>query len=209
MRQNPKTFTLTGVFRTAVIFLLTLPFRIVGGAFRATGQVMFTLVVLILHPQIRWLRRRISQSRLVQKYVSPALAAIFRRFYDPYFAFLRGLSPFWATVGIAVPLAILEPAKLVATIMIAERPRIGIVLWFGLQGLSIILIERTWTAVRPQSRKIWLVSRLHAWGWLMISHGKRWIRASSFYRALLEFKDRAARLWRNLIFRRSRRIAQR
>ena len=60
-------------------------------------------------------------------------------------------------------------------------------LWLALQVVSLVLIDRTWTAVRPQSRKIRPVARAHAWLWLNAEHGKYWIRNSQAYRA--------ARLW--------------
>ena len=48
----------------------------------------------------------------------------------------------------------------------------GILLWLFLQAISFVLIDKTWVAVRPQSRKIWLVSRLHAFVWLNVAYGK-------------------------------------
>lgn len=173
---------------------------------RRAAQVIFFIFAFILHPGFKWLVRLLTRSRLVRNYVRPALEKLTKRFYDRYFEFLRGLPPWWATVSIAVPLAALEPAKLYATILIAERPRVGIALWLLLQGLSIILIDKTWAAVRPQSRKIWIVSRLHAWGWLNISYGKYWIMSSAFYRALIGWKDRvqvmAQAFWLRLLGRR-------
>ena len=68
-----------------------------------------------------------------REYVKPSLRTITAYVYDPYFAFLGRLPPFWATFSVALPLAVLEPAKLAATIVIAERPRAGIVLWIALQ----------------------------------------------------------------------------
>jgi len=108
--------------------------------------------------------------------------------------------------SIAVPLAILEPGKLYATILIAERPKVGILFWLLLQGLSVFLIDKTWTVVRPQSRKIWLVSRLHAWGWLNVSYGKFWITSSIFYRTIMRWQERirlaALAFWSQLSARR-------
>jgi hypothetical protein len=75
-----------------------------------------------------------------------------------------------------------------------------------LQVLSLVLIDRTWSAVRPQSRKVWLVARIHAWGWLNVAYGKNWIRNSSLYRATQRWKRQARRtvraIWLRLVPRR-------
>ena len=144
-------------------------------------------------------------SSLVRNYIKPSLQTLAAAVYDPYFAYLRELPPYWATVSIALPLAVLEPAKFGATILIATRPRMGILIWLALQGVSFVLIDKTWAAVRPQSRKVWLVSRLHAWAWLNVAYGKHWIRTSSIYRTLLRWKERARRLLRVTFARLSRR----
>lgn len=178
-----------------------LPFKLIGRAIVRTIQVVFALFVLVLHPQIKWLINVIAQSSLVQNTIKPRLQTLYVTVYEPYFAYLRALPPLWATVSIAVPLAVLEPAKTVATIMIATRPRMGILLWLLLQGVSFVLIDRTWAAVRPQSRKIWLVSRIHAWAWLNVVHGKHWIRTSSVYQTMLRWKEQARRQLRVLLGR--------
>ena len=162
--------------------LLILPFRVVARLLLRTVQVILALVVLILHPQIKLLRNAILRSSVFIKYVTPIIQKRVAPIYEPYFSYLKTLSPYWATLSIAVPLAILEPAKLFATIMIAERPKIGILLWLLLQGVGFVLIDKTWSAVRPQSRKIGIVSRLHAWGSLTVAYGKYWIRSSMVYR---------------------------
>ncbi len=174
-------------------FVAGWPFKLIGRAIAHTFQVVFALFALILHPQIKWLIRLITHSSLVKNYIRPSLQTFVVNYYEPYFAYLRELPPWWATFSIALPLAFLEPAKLYATVMIAERPKSGVLLWLFLQGLSLILIDRTWVAVRPQSRKIWFVSRLHAWVWLNVAYGKYWIRTSSFYRTLLLWKRQARR----------------
>ncbi len=170
-----------------------LPFRLIGQAIVRTIQVLFALFVVVLHPQIKWLAGVIANSSLVQNYIKPSLHSFTINVYEPYFAHLRGLAPFWATLSIAVPLAVLEPAKFGATIMIAQRPKMGILLWLFLQGVSFILIDKTWLAVRPQSRKIWLVSRIHAWIWLNVEHGKHWIKTSPIYKSLVRWKETARR----------------
>ena len=181
--------------RTIVEF----PFRLVGRVLLHIIQAVLSIFIGILHPSFKWLSRLLLRSTLVRNYIRPAVQAIAARLYEPYFAWLRSLPPFWATISIAVPLAVLEPAKAYATILIATRPKIGILLWLALQGLSVVLIEETWTAVRPQARKIWLVSRLHAWGWLMVSHGKYWITSSPAYQTMLrwsrQIRAAAQRLW--------------
>jgi len=161
--------------------IFILPFRVVVRLLLRTVQVILALIVLILHPQIKLLRNAILRSSVFIKYITPIIQKRVAPIYEPYFSYLKTLSPYWATLSIAVPLAILEPAKLFATIMIAERPKIGILLWLLLQGLSFVLIDKTWSAVRPQSRKIWIVSRLHAWGSLTVAYGKYWIRSSMVY----------------------------
>jgi hypothetical protein len=171
--------------------LLRLPFTLTGRLALHIVQVVLSIIIGILHPSFRWLVRLLLRSGLVRNYIRPTLDVLIARLYAPYFAWLRGLPPFWATVSIAVPLAVLEPAKAYATVLIAERPKIGIALWLFLQGLSFVLIDETWTAVRPQARKIWLVSRLHAWGWLMVSYGKHWITSSPAYRTMAEWVRRA------------------
>ena len=92
-----------------------------------------------------------------------------------------------------MPLAVLEPAKFAATVMIAAHPKIGALLWLLLQGVGFILIDKTWAAVRPQARKIRLVARIHAWIWLTVEHGKYWIKTSSLYKTLLRWKETARR----------------
>ena len=174
-------------------YVARLPFRLIGQAIIRTIQVLFALFVVVLHPQIKWLASVIANSSLVQNYVKPSLHSFTVNVYEPYFAHLRGLAPFWATLSIAVPLAVLEPAKFGATIMIAQRPKMGILLWLFLQGVSFILIDKTWLAVRPQSRKIWLVSRIHAWIWLNVEHGKHWIKTSPIYKSLVRWKETARR----------------
>jgi hypothetical protein len=174
-------------------YLAGLPFKLIGRIIVRTIQVLFALFVVVLHPQIKWLARVIAQSSLVQNYIKPSLQTLITHVYDPYFAYLRELPPYWATFSIAVPLAVLEPAKFVATIMIAQHPRTGALLWLFLQGVSFILIDKTWVAVRPQSRKIWLVSRIHAWIWLNVEYGKYWIKTSSIYRTMVRWKETARR----------------
>ncbi len=186
-------------------FAAGLPFKLIGRAIVRTIQVVFALFVVVLHPQLKWLFNVIAESSLVRNYIRPSLQTLAATVYEPYFAYLRELPPYWATVSIAVPLAILEPAKTVATILIATRPRMGILLWLALQGVSFVLIDRTWAAVRPQSRKVWLVSRIHAWAWLNVEYGKHWIRTSSIYLTLLRWKERARRLLRVSMARLSRR----
>ncbi len=174
-------------------YLARLPFQLIGRVIVRAIQVVFALFVVVLHPSFKWLAGVIAQSSLVQNYIKPSLQTFITTVYEPYFAHLRELPPFWATFSVALPLAVLEPAKFLATIMIAGRPRMGILLWLFLQGVSFILIDKTWVAVRPQSRKIWLVSRIHAWIWLNVEHGKYWIKTSSTYRTLLRWKETARR----------------
>jgi hypothetical protein len=179
--------------RLATVFryILGLPFDLIGKLAKRAVQVLLALFIIVLHPQFKWLWKLLTQSSLVQNYLKPSIRAFAVNYYEPYFDHLRGLPPYWATFSIALPLAVLEPAKLYATILIAERPKMGILLWLCLQGLSLILIDKTWSAVRPQSRKIWLVSRLHAWGWLNVSYGKHWIKSSSTYQTLMRWKEQA------------------
>lgn len=180
-------------------YVARLPFRLIGRVITRTIQVVFALFVVVLHPSFKWLAGVIAQSGLVQNYIKPSLQTLITNVYEPYFAHLRELPPYWATFSIAVPLAVLEPAKFVATIMVAQHPRTGALLWLFLQGVSFVLIDKTWVAVRPQSRKIWLVSRIHAWVWLNVEHGKYWIRTSSIYKTVLRWKEKARRQTR-LVF---------
>jgi hypothetical protein len=168
--------------------ILKFPFRLGLTILKRIAQVLFSIFILILHPGYKWLIKLLTRSAFVQKYIRPALQKIAERYFDPYFAFLGSLPPYWATFSIALPLAFLEPAKLYATILIVEHPKTGVLLWLLLHGLSFVLIERTWTAVRPQSRKIWLVSRIHAWAWLNWSYGKYWITSSLFYKTLVRWR---------------------
>jgi hypothetical protein len=170
-----------------------LPFKLLRRIVARTIQVVFALFVVVLHPQFKWLVGVIAQSSLVQKYVKPSLQTVITNVYEPYFAYLKELPPYWATFSIALPLALLEPAKFAATVMIAQHPRTGSLLWLFLQGVSFILIDKTWAAVRPHARKIWLVSRIHAWLWLNVEHGKYWIKTSSIYKTLLRWKEAARR----------------
>ncbi len=204
MSHTPDPSRLSGHAWAALRFTLSLPFKIAGRIARHSVQVFFALFVIILHPQAKWLFGLITNSYPVRNYVKPSLQTFAVHVYEPYFAHLGRLPPYWATFSIALPLAILEPAKLFATIQIAERPKSGIALWLALQALSLVLIDRTWRAVRPQSRKIWLVARLHAWGWLNVAYGKYWIRNSPLYRTAMRWKKQARRLWAGLLPRRRR-----
>ena len=103
--------------------LLRLPFRIAGRAIARIVQVFLALFVVILHPQIKWLIGLISQSALVRTVIKPAFRALLGAIYEPYFAHLKELPPFWATFSIALPLAVLEPAKMYATILVASSAR--------------------------------------------------------------------------------------
>ena len=170
-----------------------LPFKLTGRLLLRTVQVLFALVVVVLHPQIKWLAHIIADSSLVQSTIKPAFQGFITNVYEPYFKFLGQLPPLGAAFSIALPLAVLEPAKFVATIMIAERPKMGVLLWLLLQGVGFILIDKTWVAVRPQARKIWIVSRIHAWIWLNVEHGKYWIKTSSLYRTLVRWKKQGRR----------------
>ena len=191
--------TLPGRASAALRFTLTLPFKVAARLIQHTVQALFALFVLVLHPQLKWLFQVIVHSTVFREYVKPSLRTITAYVYDPYFAFLGRLPPFWATVSIALPLAVLEPAKLGATILIAERPKAGIVLWIALQLVSLVLIDRTWVAVRPQSRKIWPVARVHAWLWLNAEHGKYWIRNSRLYRTAAIWGRNARRSFRRFL----------
>jgi len=192
----------------ALRFTASLPFKIAGRLARQTIQIFFAVFVLILHPQAKWLFGLIAGSALVRNYVKPSLRIFAVHIYEPYFYYLSCLSPFWATFSIALPLAILEPAKFYATILVAERPKTGALLWLALQGLSLLLIDRTWKAVRPQSRKIRLVARVHAWMWLNAEYGKYWIKNSAVYRTAIRWKDQMRRgvrgVWLAVLPRRRR-----
>jgi hypothetical protein len=170
--------------------VMKFPFELVATLIKRTAQILFSIFVVILHPGFKWLVKLLTRSRFVRDYIRPAVQKFALHYYEPYFAYLRRLPPYWATFSIALPLAALEPAKLYATILIAERPKAGILLWLFLQGLSLVLIDKTWIAVRPQSRKIWLVSRLHALGWLHVSYGKYWIQRSIFYQTIIRWQQR-------------------
>lgn len=164
--------------------VLRFPFSLIATALKPIAQIIFSIFFLIQHPQLKWLLRLVLRSRLVRNYIRPVLQGAVDRIYRPYFEFLRGLPPLPATLSIAIPLTVLEPAKLYATILVVEHPKTGLTLLLFLHALSFVLIDSTWTAVRPQSRKIWLVSRLHALIWLNVSYGKYWVTQSAVYRAM-------------------------
>ncbi len=193
----------------ALRFTLKLPLKLAGRLATHAIQILLAIFIVVLHPQVKWLAGLIARSSIVQDYIRPALRGFSVHIYEPYFAFLARLPPYWATFSIALPLAILEPAKFIATILIAERPKTGIMLWLALQGLSLVLIDRTWASVRPQSRKLWLVSRLHAWLWLNAAYGKYWIKTSAVYRGALRLRNQSRRkafsIWSALVPRRRRR----
>jgi hypothetical protein len=186
---------------TAARAVVRFPFDLVGRLLARVAQVILAIFVVVLHPQVKYLINLITKSAIVKRYVEPLFKSLLERFYEPYFAYLKSLPPFWATFSIALPLAILEPAKLYATILIAERPRIGIALWLFLQALSFVLIDKTWTAVRPQSRKIWLVSLIHAWIWLNVSYGKHWMRSSYLFQTAVRWKEQAREAARAILSR--------
>ncbi len=193
--ENGRPDGLPAQATAALRFTARLPGRVV----QHTIQALFAIFVVILHPQAKWLFSLIANSGVVRRYIKPSLQTFITTIYEPYFDYLSRLSPFWATFSIVLPLTILEPAKTYATILIAERPKTGIVLWLVLQGLSLVLIDRTWKAVRPQSRKIRLVAYVHAWGWLNVAHGKYWIENSTLYRTARIWKRQARRAARSLL----------
>lgn len=193
--------SLPGQAAAALRFTAKLPLKAGARLLRHAVQILFALFVVVLHPQVKWLSSRLARSSLVQNYVKPSLRVFTAHVYEPYFAYLSRLPPLWATFSIALPLAVVEPAKLIATILIAERPKTGILLWLALQGLSLILIDRTWVAVRPQSRRIRLVARVHAWVWLNAEYGKFWVRTSAAYRAAMRWKEQLRRLARAIRLR--------
>jgi hypothetical protein len=173
-----------------------LPFRLIGAVLKRFAQVVFSIVFLFLHPQLKWLLLRLWHSPPMRDYVRPALQEAVLRISRPYLAFLRGLPPVLATLSIAVPLAVLEPAKLYATVLIVSHPGAGAALLLFLHALSFVLIDATWTAVRPQSRKLRLVARLHALIWLNVAYGKYWLTSSSAYRAMRQWMARTRRaMW--------------
>ena len=185
----------------ALRFTLALPFKIAGRLLRHTVQILFALFVLFLHPQLKWLFRLIADSAPVRNYVKPGLRIVAAYIYDPYFALLGRLPPYLATFSVALPLAVLEPAKLGATILAVERPKSGIVLWLALQAVSLLLIDRTWAAVRPQARKVRLVARVHGWLWLNAEYGKYWLKNSRLYRTATLWGINARRFFRRLRLR--------
>jgi hypothetical protein len=193
--------SLPGQAAAALRFTANLPLRAAARLLRHAVQILFALFVVVLHPQVKWLSRRVARSFLVQTYVKPSLRVFTVYVYEPYFAYLSLLPPLWATISIALPLAVLEPAKLIATILVAERPKTGILLWLALQGLSLVLIDRTWTAVRPQSRKIRLVARIHAWIWLNAEYGKYWVKTSTAYRTAMRLKEQVRQVARAIRLR--------
>jgi hypothetical protein len=185
----------------ALRFTLKLPFKVAARLIQHAVQILFALFVLFLHPQLKWLFRLIADSAVVRHYIRPGMRRVGAYVYDPYFDFLGDLPPYWATFSVALPLAILEPAKLGATVLIAEKPKAGIVIWLALQAVSLLLIDQTWTAVRPQARKIRLVACAHAWLWLNAEHGKYWIRNSQFYRTVALWVINTRRFFRRLRLR--------
>jgi hypothetical protein len=181
--------------------MLRVPVRLIASILKRIVQVIFSIFFLVLHPQLKWLIRLLLRSRLVRNYILPALHGVVRRIYRPYVTFLRALPPVLATLSIAIPLAVLEPAKLYATLLIVEHPKTGLGLLLFLHGLSFVLIDTTWTAVRPQSRKIWLVARIHALVWLNLAYGRYWVKNSAAYRAMSRWVAEARRALRNLLIR--------
>lgn len=91
---------------------------------------------------------------------------------------------------------------------LARRPRSirsrssnSLIVRSGVSAISFVLIDTTWTAVRPQSRKIWLVSRLHALIWLNVAYGKYWVTHSAAYLAMEAWAAEARRMLRAFLAR--------
>lgn len=184
-RPGPKPAAPSHADRERLVYtVLRFPLRLAATVLKRIAQLLFAIIFLILHPQLKWLIRLVLRSALVRDYIRPALRGFIERVYHPYFAFLRRLPPIPAILSIAIPLVVLEPAKLYVTILIVTHPRAGLALLLFLHALSFVVIDKTWTAVRPQSRKIWLVSRLHALVALNIAYAKHWVRNSAPYRAM-------------------------
>ena len=183
--------------KAAVRFTVTLPFKVAGKLIQHTAQIVFAVYVLFFHPQLLWAYRVIADSALVRNYVRPSLRVFGIYLFDPYFALLGRLPPYWAAFSVGLPLALLEPAKIAATIEAVKRPKAGIAMWLVLQAVGLLLIDRTWTAVRPQARKLWLVSRAHAWMWLNAEYGKHRIRNSAIYRNAVLWGLKVRRFYRN------------
>lgn len=181
--------------------VLRFPFRLVATVLQRIAQVLFSIVFLFLHPQLKWLLLRLWRSRLVRDYLRPTLRGVVRHVYQPYLDVLRRLPPVPATLSVALPLAVLEPAKLYATVLLVRHPQIGLALLLVLHALSFVLIDTTWTAVRPQARKIRLVGRLHALIWLNVAYGKYWVTRSAAYRAMKRWAAEARRMMRAFLAR--------
>jgi SAM-dependent methyltransferase len=171
-------------------WLLLLPVTAVKLVLLRIAQVLLALFLLFLHPLIGWAKDVVQNSVFIQRYIAPFLSRHVGRYYHLYFLSLERLPPFWATLSIAVPLAVLEPAKMWATLLVAIKPAVGVPMWLGLQAVSFVLIEKTWEHVRGQARKIGAVRMVHNFLVLNLETVKRLIKASAFYRRLLGFRKR-------------------
>lgn len=93
---------------------------------------------------------------------------------------VAGLGPYPSLVLVLVPLALLEPAKLVGAWLLATgRPTAGVAVMIGAELVKIILVERLFHVAKPKLLTIgWF-----AWGYVRVTAWLAWLKETAPARA--------------------------
>lgn len=86
---------------------------------------------------------------------------------------VAGLRPYPSLILVLVPLALLEPAKLVGAWLLATgRPTVGVSVMVGAELVKIILVERLFHVAKPKLLTIgWFV-----WGYVRVTAWLTWLK---------------------------------
>ena len=93
---------------------------------------------------------------------------------------VAGLAPYPSLILVLVPLALLEPAKLVGAWLVATgRPTAGVSVIVGAELVKIILVERLFHVAKPKLLTIgWF-----AWGYVRVMAWLAWLKETAPARA--------------------------
>jgi hypothetical protein len=93
---------------------------------------------------------------------------------------VAGLGPYPSLILVLVPLALLEPAKLVGAWLVATgRPTAGVAVIVGAELVKIILVERLFHVAKPKLLTIgWF-----AWGYVRVTAWFAWLKETAPARA--------------------------
>jgi hypothetical protein len=93
---------------------------------------------------------------------------------------LSRLGPYTALAIVLIPLAIVEPLKLVALVIAGEGHWLtGTMVLIGAYAFSLLIVERLFRLLKPNLMRLYWFQR--AWGWWQRARGKAldWISPES------------------------------